>query len=132
MEKILEQINRIVKKMPCCDFEIVGYNGHNLLVGGGYSLSYEHSIVIEFEGVFFMTLNSEWSIDTTTDFLFFAENSECTEINQKYRIEQGYTLFKAVAEDLAIPFYISAKNIILKKAHTELITDLSQLKNLVD
>lgn len=115
----VELINKVVKNMPCCDFEVVEYNRNNLLIGGGYSLSYAHSLLIEFEDVFFMTLNSSWSINTDNDFILLAHPNECLKINQRYQIEQGYTLFKIVPEnlDIASSFYISAKNVVLKKTH---------------
>ncbi len=117
MNKTLDNINKLVKGMPCCDFEIVEYNKNNLLIGGGYSLSYEHALLIEFEDVFYMTLNSSWSVDTNNDFILLAPFNECLKINQQYQIEQGYTLFKVVPENLdaTSSFYISAKNIVLKK-----------------
>ena len=117
MKEVLEKINKAVKGMPCCDFEIVEYNKHSLLIGGGYSLSYEHSILIEFESVFFMTLNSEWSIDTNKEFIMLAQLNESLKINQQYQIEQGFTLFKIIPErlDITTQFYVSAKNIFLKR-----------------
>ncbi len=123
MNETLENINQTIKKMPCCDFEIVKYNRNSLIIGGGYSLSYEHAILIEFESVFFMTLNSEWSIDTSEDFILLAPRNECLIFNKKYQIEQGNTLFKLIPEGLNenidenenTQFYISAKNIYLKK-----------------
>ncbi len=113
IEKTLLKINNIIGSMVCCDFEILGYIENSLIIGGGLSLSYPHRIIINFEEVFFMQINHEWSINTKKNFIEIANFEEANKINKMFSIEQGFTLFKIFSEQLEdeVHFYIASKNI---------------------
>jgi len=109
--EIVEQINTILSKENWLDMEVLGMKGGSLTIIGSTDFTYSHSLEIKFEDVFYMSINMEWKADTSKPFLYLVDSSERIDINQKYRIEQGNTLFKILSEDLETPFYISAKKI---------------------
>jgi hypothetical protein len=106
---ILISINKFVKQMVCCDCEIISYEKQILKIGGGLSLSYQHSFFITFENVFYINCLETWSVNTTNDFIFLISGEDAKAINMEFRIEMGYYLFKICTETSCL--YISAKNI---------------------
>jgi hypothetical protein len=111
MKKVIESINSLIQTMVCCDMEIIKYDNNKLLIGGGLSLSYSHTFIIEFDSVFMLSLNSQWTIDTSKKFIEVLSNEDSFSINQKWGIERGYYLFRILTEDNVI-FHIAAKSIM--------------------
>lgn len=109
-ENIILKINSFLKENNWCDFEIVNLKG-NLIVGGKTGFSDKYDILITFEDVYYIQCLYEWKTDTSSDSFFIPDIEEQREINIKYSIEEGFVLFKIVAEDIDNPFYISAKKL---------------------
>jgi len=107
--KVLE--NQMISKQPWFDMEIIGFDRGKLIIAGSIDFSYGHIMEVIFEDVFHATVNREWKTNTSTETLHIVDNLESSEINLLFQIEQGYTLFKIIFEDLSVPFYISAKNV---------------------
>lgn len=110
MQKIILQINEFLKKHNWCDFSII-YFDFNLEIGGSTSFSETPDIKIIFEDVFYLQCLYEWKTDTSQDVFFISSIEECKEVNIGYSIEEGYYLFRILAEDIERPMYISARNI---------------------
>ncbi|WKN43945.1 hypothetical protein [Tunicatimonas pelagia] len=109
-EKV-ERINTLISRESWLDMEIHGMNGGNLLIAGSVDFTYGHSLEIIFQDIFHMSVNSEWQVDTSKTVLYVVNNGEHVNINISYQIEQGNTLFKIIAKDMKVPFYVSAKDI---------------------
>lgn len=109
-EKI-QQINSIISKELWFDMEILIRKGGNLSIVGSIDFTYGYSLEIIFLDVFHMSINTEWRTDTSKPVLEVVNGEEAWNVNGKYRIEQGNTLFKIQSEDLDVPFYVAAKDI---------------------
>ncbi len=107
----LKKINFLISKESWLDMEILEIKGGNLVIACSTDFSYGHCLEIKFIDVFHVNINAEWKTDTSKAVLHMANDEECLAVNQNYQIEQGNILFKITAEDLQVPFYISAKNL---------------------
>lgn len=124
IEEILcevEVINEILKMSLWMDFEIKRYSEGKLTIYGGVDLLYSHSIEISFEDVFFVSLPFEWKTDTKAEVLHLLEGEASKAINLKFMVEQGYHIFKFMAEDYPGDFgcFIGARMI----SHTVIAVD---------
>lgn len=88
----------------------------NLRIGGKTSFDEKYDIIILFKDVFFLQCNYEWHTSISEKLFFIPGIEESKNININFSIEQGYNLFKIIAEDINNPFYISAKNISIEKS----------------
>ncbi|MDR2948953.1 MAG: hypothetical protein LBV71_07070 [Prevotella sp.] len=113
MEKIISEINNFLEKQAWCDFNIIEFNG-KLKVGGKTSFNNEYDIIIVFEEIFYFQCLFSWQTDTSYKSFLIPEIEEQRDINIKYGIEQGYSLFKIIPEDIEGSMYISAKNIYIE------------------
>ncbi|MGL4584667.1 MAG: hypothetical protein ACRCVU_16995, partial [Flavobacterium sp.] len=69
-------------------------------------------IVITFKESFFVQCLSDWRTDTDHDsFMICTTEVEGKDINWAYKVEQGYTVFKIIGEDISKPMYVCAKAI---------------------
>ena len=120
VQSTIDKINTIINGMVCCDFTIRGFTaGNGIEIGGGLSLSWEHTIIIEFEMISFIMLKDDWSVDTTKPFILLLDRVDIDEyhaFNFKYLIEIGNYVFKIFPEHHPnCDFYIAAKGIKLVK-----------------
>ncbi len=111
LKEKVKKVNEIISEESWLDMELLEMKGGNLVIVCSTDFSYGHSLEIKFENVFHMSINAEWKTDTSKIVLEIVNKEESILINQNYQIEQGNVLFRVIAEDLKVPFYISAKNI---------------------
>jgi len=100
MKRIVEEINRIVRIW--FEFEIINYSKKSLEIRGGLDIfdinsPYEFSII--FSDIFYLSSLITWQTDTSKNFLRLIKGKEFLEINQKFKIEQGYLVFEFLVED---------------------------------
>lgn len=114
MQLTIDKINNFLKMHHWCDFEIIEFKG-NLKIGGKTSFDDDYDLVIRFENVFFIQCNYEWKTDTELISFTIPNLEERRKINLDFSIEQGYTLFKIIAEDVDKPFYISSVGLSIEK-----------------
>lgn len=110
MIETIININSFLKKNSWCDFEIIELKGI-LKIGGKTSFENKYDIIISFEDVFFLQCLQSWRTDTSQESFTIPTIEEQRNVNLKYSIEQGFQLFKIIAEDLESPIYVSSKKI---------------------
>jgi len=109
----INKINSFLSYHKWCDFEIVELKG-NLIIGGKTSFENSFDIRIVFEDVFYIQCLYEWKTDTSKDSFLIPDIEEQRNININYSIEQGYQIFKILAEDIDYPLYVSSKSITVE------------------
>lgn len=112
-EKIVKEINDYIQNGLWLDFEVNHYSKNKLIVYGGLDLIFSHDIEVHFEDVFFVSLPMEWKTDTKKTVFQILDGEEVKILNIKFRVEQGYNVFKFKAEDYPDDFgcLIGAKKI---------------------
>lgn len=118
MEEVIQEINEFLKKHNWCDFSIINLD-FNLEIGGTTSFSEVPDIKIFFNDVFFIQCLNEWKTDTSKDAFFKGNDEDENYCFSNYEIEQGYYLFKILAENARKPIYIIARDLkceIIKKS----------------
>jgi hypothetical protein len=109
---VIGRVNAFVQSQPWMDFDVVEYRHARLVVRGALSASYSPDIEIEFRDVFFMSLPMTWRTDTSTPSLSLVEGDEARELNLRFQVEQGYHIFRFVAEgDPDMPCHVCAASI---------------------
>jgi hypothetical protein len=113
LNKKVDEINNFLKKEMWFDFEILGYKKNDLTVIGSTDFSYYHNIEIHFKDVFLIHCHSEWKSDTSKSIIEIIQGNTAKKINIENKIEQGYTLFKLIPEDMYEDsfFYIAARDL---------------------
>lgn len=114
IQTTIDKINAFLKSHNWCDFEIIELNG-DLRIGGKTSFEDEYDIILKFEDVYFIQCNYEWKTGTELVSFSIPELEERIKVNTSFSIEQGYELFKIVAEDIEVPFYISSSGLVIEK-----------------
>lgn len=103
-------IDTYIRQHTWFDFYIKKYENNKLTIAGSLTLSYEDSLEIIFEDVFFMFgFFQSWHSNTKSTVFQIPENEK--ELNQKFEIEQGYQLFCFKTEDYNNDVIIAAKTI---------------------
>lgn len=114
-EKNVEQINKIVKSNLWYDFEIISYDGYNLKIGGSTESllmpNMKYNLEIIFSDIFFISSLSSWSADIVNMPFTVLTGDEARDINLKYQVEQGYSIFQIAVEDHNRPLLVIAGNI---------------------
>jgi hypothetical protein len=113
LDKKVNEINDFLKKEMWFDFEMLEYKKNILTVVGSTDFSYSHNIEIYFKDVFSIHCNSEWKSDTSKNIIEIVQGDTAKKINIENKIEQGYTLFKLIPEDMNEEsfFYIAARDL---------------------
>ena len=110
MKNIIDEINSVASTFMYLEFAVVSYKAENLIVAGSQDFLYYQNFEIEFENVFSIIGNLRWKANTKKAVLTICGLIEAHELNRKYRVEQGNTIFKFVDEDNIDIFFI-ARNI---------------------
>jgi hypothetical protein len=111
MKEVIGKINNRVKESPFFDFSIFKFEKNNLIIAGGKDLTYYHEVEIEFIYVHTIIGNAEFKADTSRNVIeIIVDSDEAREINLKYGVIQGNTIFKLRSEDNLI-FYIISETI---------------------
>lgn len=104
-------IDKYIRQHKWFDFYIKKYDGSKLTVAGSLTLSYDDSLEIIFEDVFFI-LGFFQGWHSNTDSVVFQTPENEIELNQKFEIEQGYQLFIFKTEDYNNDVIIAAKGLL--------------------
>lgn len=113
VKSIVVKINNFIQQDLWLDFEVNQYSKNILKLNGGIDLLYSPDIEICFEDVFFISLPMEWKSDTKKTVFQLLEHESAKTVNIKYKVEQGYYIFKFTPEDYPNNFecLIGAKSI---------------------
>jgi hypothetical protein len=113
LDEKIKAINSFLRKEMWFDFEILEYKENCLTIIGSTDFSYFHNIEIYFKDVFLIHCSAEWKSDTKSDVIEIITGNEAREINLKNNVEQGYTLFKFISEDIDEDrfFYVAARDL---------------------
>jgi len=119
-KNIIENVKKIsdfIKSKPWMDFELIDYSKgsyRQLSIGGAIDTSIvglngiEYDIEIYFKNVFYMSVFSSWSSDTSIVCFDLINSAEEKKINIENKIEEGNYIFYFQPED-----YSSEKKIII-------------------
>jgi hypothetical protein len=110
LSSILVLINDRVKDLYHIEVDVQSYSGNNLTLILGEDLLYYCDFKIVFEDVFSLAINSSFYSSSRLPLLAVATHEEAYEVNRRFRVEVGNTIFKLQSED-DIPFFIAAKGI---------------------
>ncbi len=91
---IIEEINKIIQGHFYFEMHIFSYNDGMLIVGGSEDFLYYHELEICFEHVFAVHGNFYWKVDNKKTCLAVIEGEEAYELNIKYGVEKGYSIFR--------------------------------------
>ena len=110
---VVGKINSFIQQGLWLDFEVCQYSKNKLTLIGGIDLIYSHDIEIYFEDVFFVSLPMEWKTDTKRNVFQLLEGEDAKTVNIRFKVEQGYHIFKFTPEDYPDDFgcLIGAKSI---------------------
>ena len=121
MEKIIDEINAIVSSFDFFEFSINSYKDNLLTLFGSEDFIYYHNIEIIFNDIFTIISNINWRVDTQSKSIDILTGPLKVELNIKYFVEKGYTIFVLYNEE-GIPQYIIAKSIRLVNKVTKYYT----------
>ena len=114
MQGVIDDINKTVTKYLFLEFSVVSYNNGELIIGGSEDFCYYHNFEIIFKNVFTINGNLEWKVNAQNMAVeILKESTEAIELNKKYRVEQGYTIFKFTSEE-NLNIYVIAEDIVFK------------------
>lgn len=113
IKNVVEKLNSFIQKGLWLDFEVCQNSKNKLTLHGGIDLLYSHDIEIRFEDVFFVSLPMEWKTDTKSTVVQLLEGEDAKAVNIRFKVEQGYHIFKFTPEDYPEDFgcLIGAKTI---------------------
>jgi hypothetical protein len=97
--RIVDNINQYVGRLPWCDFEVLEYRGTRLVVTGSLDVSAAHTFEVWFDGVFFVSLPTEWRTDTSRPPLALMVGEGAAAVNRRFRVERGHHIFRFTPED---------------------------------
>ena len=110
IERIVLDIDSIIRKHLWFDFHVLSYDGRKLIIAGSEDLCYYHKLEVIFENVFFFKGYFDgWMSDTSAPVFILEERA--TELNGKYEITQGNRVFIFRTEDYRNDVIIAAKSI---------------------
>jgi hypothetical protein len=108
INKVL-QVDKQICRHDWFDFHVLKFDNSKLVIGGGVDLTYFHTLEIIFDDVFFVSAFFKgWRSDTRT--IVFSIPDNVRDLNLKFKIENGYQLFKFTAEDYAESILIAARD----------------------
>ena len=111
LQNKVSKANAAIRQLAWCDFEIVDFGRTKLRLQGSLSTSYPFDIQITFEDVFFIQCSTSWKTDTSKDVLVLINGDEAVDLNLKYQVETGYSIFRIFPEDLETTFYVVARDL---------------------
>ena len=115
MEKIIAEINKIASDYFYLEGEISSFKDNKLIMAFGEDLIYYRSFEIHFGSVFAIIGKTSFKVMDTKSLLQLENTSnEYKALNEKYRVENGFKIFKFVDED-DIPLFVISGEIALKK-----------------
>lgn len=116
MENIISELNNFSFNYSYFELSISSYENGNLIIVGSEDLLYFHQIEIVFIEVYTILCNTNFIINTSFPFieLLNERSEELYKLNVKYRVVQGYKIYKLVSEDNDV-YYIIAKGISYNK-----------------
>lgn len=106
----LNRINELISKEAWFDFEIFDASFAKFSIVGSVDFTYGYQIEIMFENVHHITINENWSSDTSKKIFTLVLGDAKEEFIDNYGLEKGYEIFRIENEDFN-PFYIAAKSI---------------------
>ncbi|MGI4969676.1 MAG: hypothetical protein ACRYGH_12040 [Janthinobacterium lividum] len=107
---VLALINDRAREFIHLEVDIHSYSANNLTLLVGEDLLYYGDFKVVFEDVFSLSINASFRINTALPLLVMASKEEVYELNRRFRVERGNTIFKLQSED-GIVFFIAAKSI---------------------
>ena len=110
VSSIIDEINKKISSFSFFEFSIKSYQNGVLILVGSEDFSYYYNIEIHFHDVFTMISNLDWRVNTQGKAIDILDGPEAFELNKKYRVEAGNTIFVLFDEDL-IQYYVIAKSI---------------------
>ena len=110
LNSILALINDRVKDSYHIEVDVQSYSSNNLTLIIGEDLLYYCDFKIVFEDVFSLSINSSFYSNSRLPLLVVATQEEAYEVNRRFRVEVGNTIFKLQSED-DIPFFVAAESI---------------------
>ncbi len=106
----LDLINARVKASFHLEADIHSFANNRLTVVVGGDLTYSYDFQVVFEDVFMLSLNSSFRIDTQLPWLSIIPAPACIEVNVRFGVETGNTLFQLHNQD-NVPFFVAAGSI---------------------
>ena len=94
---ILELINQRVSQLKWVDSYVYKFESNSLTIVGSQDFCYYHNFEISFKDVHFYSgvFSWKWDYDDAKVFIEIIDDlTSKVQINQKFRVEQGNTLFK--------------------------------------
>lgn len=109
-ENTLTLINQKVKEFTFLDFSIFEYRHNELVIAISTDFTYYHLFEIRFKNVFSVICNTRWSVDTQKDVIKVLDSVEAYDLNVKYGVEVGYSIFQLMNED-ELKLYVIAESV---------------------
>ncbi|SFQ83291.1 hypothetical protein [Hymenobacter arizonensis] len=106
----LDLINARVKASFHLEADIHSFANNRLTVVVGEDLTYSYDFQVVFEDVFTVSLNSSFRIETLLPWLSIIPVPACIEVNVRFGVETGNTLFQLHNEDNLF-FFVAAGSI---------------------
>ncbi|SFW81976.1 hypothetical protein [Chitinophaga sancti] len=113
IQDIVDKINSKVIEFPFLELSLLSFRDKELIIAASEDFSYFHNFEMRFKNVFTIIGNIDWKADTNKLLIQVIEGTEeAINLNKKYRVEIGFTVFKLNNEEGDF-FYIIAENIEL-------------------
>ncbi|PUZ22582.1 hypothetical protein DCC81_19275 [Chitinophaga parva] len=109
-ENTITLINQKVKEFTFLNFSIFEYHHNEFVIAISSDFTYYHLFEIRFKNVFSVICNTLWSVDTQKDVIKVLDFTEAYDLNVKYGVEVGYSIFQLMNED-ELKLYIIAEHV---------------------
>ncbi|VTS00654.1 hypothetical protein [Tuwongella immobilis] len=95
----IAELDHLLRQCLWADFRIESYIDSTLTLGITVTLSQTSDIIVRFEDPFFVSLPYSWTSDTSKQVAGILEGALAKEVNPRFRVEMGTTLFFFHPED---------------------------------
>ena len=99
MKEVVKSINDYCRTLSDLEFLIFSYVDNRLVIVGSTDLMYYHNFEIVFEDVYNISSNFNWKNKNSKEVIEILEGRSMIEVNLKFTIEAGNTIFKFNNDD---------------------------------
>lgn len=107
----INKINKYLKGQLWMDFEICSMDGARLEIYGFLDELDNNKMKLVFEQPYMVCCNFFFTYEGKKDFISIVDGKEAFQINKRYGVTQGNTIFKIFNTNIATDMFIIAKGI---------------------
>ncbi len=112
-EREIKYINEYLKKQPKMNFEIRKMGCGEIRLYGYINEKEEDKIIVEFKQPYIVDGLFEFTYESKGDFISVVDGNEAFDLNIKYDMNMGYTLFKISNINIDKYMFIAARKLTI-------------------